>query len=176
MTHEIRLDPEHTQIHPTAFVAYNAVVVGDVHVAAEASIWFGVVIRGDVEQIRIGARTNIQDNSVIHADAGFPCRIGAGVTVGHRAIVHGAQVGDHVLVGMGATVMNGAVIGENSIIGANSLVTEGKVIPPRSLALGSPAKVVRELTEDEIAGIRLSATHYVLNGQAYKAAGYDRSA
>jgi carbonic anhydrase/acetyltransferase-like protein (isoleucine patch superfamily) len=173
MARELRLDPKLTQIAADAFVALNAIVVGDVHVGSESSVWFGVVIRGDVESVRIGARTNIQDNSVLHADAGFPCLIGHGVTVGHRSIVHGARVGDNVLIGMGATVMNGAVIGADSIVGANALITEGKEIPPRSLVMGVPARIVRELTDEEVAGIRLSAEHYVLNGRAYKAAGYE---
>jgi carbonic anhydrase/acetyltransferase-like protein (isoleucine patch superfamily) len=172
MPHELTLDPELTQIAPDAFVAPNAVIVGDVHVGPESSIWFGVVIRGDTSQVRIGARTNIQDGCVIHADPGFPCLIGDGVTVGHRSIVHGARVSDNVLIGMGAILMNGAVIGEDCIIGAGALITEGKEIPPRSLVLGVPAKVVRELTEEEIAGIRFSAAQYVYNGRAYRAAGY----
>ena len=169
---DLKLDPEFTQIAPDAFVAHNAVVVGDVHIGSESSVWFGVVIRGDVSQVRIGARTNIQDNSVVHADPGFPCLIGDGVTVGHRAIVHGARVANNVLIGMGAIVMNGAAIAEDCIIGAGALITEGKEIPPRSLVLGVPAKVVRELTEEEVYRIRISAAQYVHNGRRYRAAGY----
>ncbi len=172
MTYELTLDPQLTQIADDAFVAHNAVVIGDVHVGSESSIWFGVVIRADWERVRIGARTNVQDGCVVHADPGFPCRIGDGVTVGHRAIVHSAQVADNVLIGMGAIILNGVVIGEECIIGAGAIITEGKEIPPRSLVLGVPAKVVRELTDEEVAAIRISAEHYVLNGRAYKAAGY----
>ncbi len=172
MSYELTLGPEHTRIADDAFVAHNAIVVGNVHVGSGSSVWFGVVIRGDWERVRIGARTNVQDGAVVHADPGFPCEIGDGVTVGHRAIVHAAQVGDNVLIGMGATIMNGAVIGDDCIIGAGALITEGKQIPPRSLVLGVPAKVVRELTDEEVAGIRLSAEHYVHNAQAYKTAGY----
>lgn len=174
MTNELTLDPQFTQIADDAFVAHNAVVIGDVHVGSESSIWFGVVIRGEWEQVRIGARTNVQDGCVVHADPGFPCRIGDGVTVGHRTIVHSAQVDDNVLIGMGAIILNGAVIGEECIIGAGAIITEGKEVPPRSLVLGVPARVVRELTDEEVAAIRMSAARYVLNGRAYKAAGYGR--
>jgi len=172
MTYELALDPQFTQVADNVFVANNAVVIGNVHIGSESSIWFGVVIRGDWERVRIGEQTNIQDGCIVHSDPGFPCVIGNGVTVGHRAVVHSARVGDNVLIGMGATLMNGAVIGNDCIIGAGALVTEGKQIPPRSLVLGMPAKAIRELTDDEVAGIRLSAAHYVYNGQAYKAAGY----
>lgn len=175
MPFEVNLDSKLTRIAPDAFVAYNAVIAGNVHVGSESSIWFGVVIRADVERVRIGPRTSIQDNSVVHADPGFPCIVGDGVTVGHRAIVHSARIGNDVLIGMGATVMNGAVIGEESIVGAHALVTEGTQIPPRSLVLGAPAKVVREVTDEEVALIRLSADQYVYNGQQYKAAGYEAS-
>lgn len=171
----LRLDPAHTRIDPTAFVAANATVVGDVHIAAEASVWFGSVVRGDVEEIRIGAKTNIQDNSVIHADPGFPCIIGDEVTVGHRAIVHGAKIENRVLIGMGATIMNGAVVGEESIIGAGALVREGQMIPPGSLALGMPAKVVRQLSQEERDRLKLSAFHYAESGREYKAAGFEHN-
>ena len=174
MTRDISFNSEQKRLADTAFVAHNAVIVGDVHVGEMGSIWFGVVIRGDVESIRIGEGTNVQDNSVVHADPGYRCAIGNHVTVGHRSIIHGATIEDNVLIGMGSTIMNGAVIGEGSIVGANSLVTEGKVIPPRSLVLGSPAKIVRELDDEHVAGNRSSAEHYVKNGQRYKAAGYER--
>lgn len=174
MTYELTLNPEFTRIAPDAFVAYNAVIIGDVHIGPESSVWFGVVIRGDWERVRIGARTNIQDGSIVHADPGFPCLIGDGVTVGHRAIVHSAKVGDNVLIGMDATIMNGAVIGDDCVIGAGALITEGKEVPPRSLVLGAPARVVRELTDEEVARIRLSAMVYVGNGRTYRAAGYGK--
>jgi carbonic anhydrase/acetyltransferase-like protein (isoleucine patch superfamily) len=170
----LRLDPSLTKIDATAFVASNATIVGDVHVGAEASVWFGSIIRGDTEEIRIGTKTNIQDNSVIHADPGFPCIIGDEVTVGHRAIVHGARVENRVLIGMGATIMNGAVVGEESIIGANALIREGQVIPPGSLALGVPAKVVRQLSQEERDRLQLSAHHYSESGREYKAAGFEK--
>lgn len=173
MAHAPRLDPSLTHIADEAFVAYNAVIVGDVHVGSEASIWFGVVIRGDVEQVRIGPRSNIQDGTVLHADTGFPCSIGASVTVGHRAIVHGATIADNVLIGMGATLMNGASIGEYSVVGANALVTAGTEIPPRSLVLGMPGRVARQVTDEEIALIESSAEHYVVNGRTYRAHGFD---
>lgn len=168
----LTLDPGLTKIHETAFVARGAWVIGDVHLGAEASVWFNAVIRGDCERIRVGARSNIQDGTILHADTGFPCLVGDEVTVGHRCIVHGAVVGDRCLVGMGATLMNGAVIGEECIIGAGALITEGKQIPPRSLVLGVPARVIRPLTAEEVAGLRHGADHYAEAGRQYRAAGY----
>lgn len=165
---QFRLDPSLTRVHPSAFVAPGVVIVGDVHVGAQSSVWFGTVIRGDVAEIRIGERTNVQDGSVVHADEGIPCTIGNGVTIGHKCIIHGATVEDGSLVGMGAIVMNNAVIGAESVIGAGALVTQGKVIPPRSLCVGSPARVVRSLNDAEIGDLRASARHYVAAGQAYK--------
>jgi len=156
------------QTHRSVFIAPGAVVLGDVTLEAESSVWFQAVLRGDVDHIAVGERSNIQDGAVLHADHGFPCRIGAGVTVGHRAIVHGATIGDNTTVGMGAIVLNGAVVGENCIIGAAALVTEGTHIPPGSLAVGIPAKVKRPLTADEIERNRLSATHYVENAKRFK--------
>lgn len=169
-----RLAPELTRIHPSAFVAPGAVVIGDVVVGEWASVWYGVVARGDTERITIGARSNVQDNSVLHADPGFLCTLGTGVTVGHRCIVHGATVEDHCLIGMGAILMNGAVIGTESLVGAGALVPEGKLIPPRSLVLGMPGKVVRTLTDAEVARLHASADHYVANGQGFLAAGIGR--
>lgn len=172
----LRLDPALTKIAKSAFVASNATIIGDVHVGEEASIWFGVIIRGDTDEIRVGARSNIQDGTVMHADPGFPCIVGKEVTVGHRAILHGARIHDRVLVGMGATVMNGAVVESDTMIGANALVREGQHIPSRSLVLGIPAKVVRQLTDPEVAMLRMSAAHYVESGQEYIAAGFDKPA
>lgn len=166
-----KLHPSWTKIDPQAFVAKNATVIGDVHVGPEASLWYGVVARGDVEAIRVGARSNIQDNSVLHADKGFPCQIGEGVTVGHRCTVHGATLGDHVLVGMGATVMNGAEIGAESLVGAGALIPEGKKFPPRSLIVGMPGKLIRSLSEEEVQGLHRSAAHYVENGKDHAEAG-----
>lgn len=174
MTDLFQLDPAATQLDPEAFVARGVVVIGDVHVAAEATLWFGVVARGDVAAIRVGARTNVQDNSVLHADAGFPCTLGEGVTVGHKCIVHGATIGDGALIGMGAIVMNGAVVGEQCLVGAGALITEGKTFPARHLILGSPAKAVRPLKDHELALVAYSAQHYVEAGKAYKAKGFDQ--
>lgn len=173
---DLRLDPRLTRIDPSAFIAFSALVLGDVAIGAEVSIWFQAVIRGDTDHIRVGARTNIQDGSVLHADAGVPCTIGNEVTVGHRAIVHGAIVGDRCLIGMAATVMNHAQVGEECIVGANALVREGMVIPPGHLVLGVPAKVVRPLTDPEKQMLRMSAAHYVEAGQAYKKAGFEKQA
>lgn len=133
-----------------AWTAPTAVLVGAVTLGSQASLWFGAVARGDGDDISIGARSNVQDNAVLHADPGFPCVLGEDVTVGHAAVVHGAQVEDRVIVGMGSTVMNGARIGSDSIVAAGTLVSEGVQIPPRSLVMGVPGKVRRELTEAEL--------------------------
>lgn len=164
------LGPQTPQIDPTAYVAPGAHVVGQAFVGAEASLWFGVIIRADNEPIRIGARSNVQENSVLHVDTGHPLTIGDGVTVGHLAMLHGCQIGDGSLIGIKAVVMNGAVIGAQSLIGAGALVTEGREIPPRSLVLGSPGKVVRELTDGEVARLELSAASYVARAHQYREA------
>lgn len=157
-------------IHPTAYVAPNATIVGDVRVADGASVWFGCVLRGDNAAITIGARTNVQDLTVIHADVGQPCTLGEDVTVGHRAVLHGATVENGALVGIGAIVLNGAVVGREALVGAGALVPERMIIPPRHLALGVPARVVRELTDEEIERLRAFAAHYVARAQAFLAA------
>ncbi len=157
------------QIHPTVFLAQGAIIVGDVTLAEGCGVWFHASLRGDVEPIQIGARTNIQEGAIFHVDPGFPVTVGVGVTIGHGAIVHGATVGDNVIIGMHATVLNGAVIGADSLVGANSLVTEGKQFPAGSLIIGSPARVVRALTPEEIARNRLSAETYVQRAAAFKA-------
>jgi carbonic anhydrase/acetyltransferase-like protein (isoleucine patch superfamily) len=167
-----RLAPDATRIDPDAWIAPNAVVVGDVHIGAGATVWFQSVVRGDTEAIRIGARTNIQDGSVLHADPDFPCVIGEGVTVGHRCIVHGARVEDGAMVGMGSIVMNGATVGARTLVAAGSLLPEGKSYPSGVLVLGSPGRVVRELTDEEIEGLARSAAHYVESGESFRAAGY----
>lgn len=149
------------EIDEIAWIAPNATVIGRVRLAAEVSIWYGAVLRGDVEAISVGARSNIQDGCVLHADPGFPLTIGAGVTVGHNAILHGCTVGDDVLVGMGATVLNGAVIGAGSLIAANALIPEGAQIPPGSLVAGVPGKVRRELSAAELDRIRLNSAVYL---------------
>ena len=159
MADRTRFRPE--QVAEDVFVAPGAQIVGDVTIGSESSVWFNAVLRGDSEAIRVGGRTNIQDNCVLHADPGFPCTLGDGVTVGHAAVLHGAMVGDNVVIGMHAVVMNGAQIGRDSLIAVGAVVTERTVIPPGSLVMGLPAKVIRELTADEIERNRRSAAHYV---------------
>jgi carbonic anhydrase/acetyltransferase-like protein (isoleucine patch superfamily) len=149
------------------FVAHNATVIGNVRLLSQSSVWFNTVIRGDNELIEIGARSNIQDGCILHTDPGFPLRIGSGVTVGHRVMLHGCTIGDNSLIGIGSTILNGATIGNNCLVGAHALVTEGKSFPDGSLILGAPAKVVRELSEDEIAGMKQSASHYVDNAARF---------
>ncbi|WZH51053.1 MAG: gamma carbonic anhydrase family protein [Nocardioides alkalitolerans] len=148
-------------VDPSAWIAPGAVVVGDVSVGPEASVWYAAVLRGDGDSITVGARSNVQDGCVLHADPGFPLRVGAGVSVGHRAVLHGCTVDDDVLVGMGAIVMNGARIGSGTIIGAGAVVAAGVEVPPRSLVLGLPAKVRREVTDDELAEVLANAATYV---------------
>ena len=156
-----------TQKGKNIFIAPTATVIGDVTLGDEVSIWFGAVLRGDSDKISIGARTNIQDNAVIHCDPNDPAIIGEECIIGHCAIVHGAKLANNVLVGMNATVLNNAEIGEFSIIGANALVTTGTIIPPYSLVLGSPAKVVKKLNEEQVEGIRINAKVYVDKAKEY---------
>lgn len=158
-------------IDDTAFVAPNATIVGRVKVEAEASVWFGCVLRGDNDPIVVGPRSNVQDLSMIHTDEGVPCTVGAGVTVGHRVVLHGATIGDGALIGIGAIVLNGARVGEQAVVGAGAVVTEGQEIPPRHLALGVPAKVVRELTDEELTRLKHAADHYVERAKAFRARG-----
>ncbi|WP_456473075.1 gamma carbonic anhydrase family protein [Methanocaldococcus sp.] len=148
-------------ISKTAKIAKTAVIVGDVTIGEYSSVWYNAVIRGDLEKIIIGNYSNIQDCCVIHCSKGFPVRIGDYVSIGHGAVVHGCIIEDNVLVGMNATILNGAKIGENCIIGANALVTQNKEIPPNSLVLGVPGRVVRTLTDEEIKSIRENALRYV---------------
>lgn len=150
------------------FVADNATVIGSVVLAPNTSVWFNVVIRGDQDVITVGENTNVQDGSVLHTDPGFKLTLGRNVTVGHMAMLHGCEVGDNSLIGINAVVMNGARIGRNCLIGAGALIPEGKEIPEGSLVLGSPGKVVRELSKDEIELLKLSADHYVKNARRYK--------
>ena len=157
------------QIHPSAFIAPSATVMGDVTVGADSSVFFGAVARSELVPIVIGQRTNIQDNCVLHADPGLPMTIGDGVTVGHGAILHSCTVGDNSLIGMGAIVLNGAAIGQNCIVAAGALVPQGMVVPDGSLVMGSPAKVRRSVTDQEIEGNRRSAEIYVREGAEYKA-------
>lgn len=167
MAHEVRLDPALVQVHEEAWVAPGAVIVGDVHVGPGASVWFGAVVRGDMAPIRIGARSNVQDGTIVHVDDDVPCTIGDDVTIGHRCIIHGATIEDGSLIGMGAIVMNNARIGARCLIGAGTLVAEGKIIPPRSLVLGVPGRVVRELRDDELAELVRSSEHYVSSSREY---------
>lgn len=155
------------QLGADVYVAPGAHVVGRVTLRARASVWFGAVLRGDNDPITVGEDSNIQDGAMIHADPGVPTTVGREVTIGHHAIVHGATIGDRSLIGMGATLLNRAVIGADCIVGANALVTEGKTFPDGSLIVGAPAKLVRPLTEAEIAGLRLSAATYVANARRY---------
>lgn len=152
-----------------AWIAPNATVIGDVRLGDKASIWWNAVLRGDNDTITIGAESNIQDGSVLHADAGVPLTLGTRVTVGHLVMLHGCIVGDETLIGIKSVILNKAVIGRHCIIGANSLIPEGKVIPEHSLVMGSPGKVVRQLTDEEVARLRLAAQGYVDNAQRYRA-------
>lgn len=153
----------------TNWIAPDASLIGRVRLGRNAGVWFGAVLRGDNELIDIGEDTNIQEHSVLHTDMGFPLVVGRGCTVGHRAILHGCRIGDNSLIGMGAVVLNGAEIGRNCLVGAGALVTENKKFPDNSLIVGSPAKVVRELDEEAVRGLRWSADHYVKNGQRFSA-------
>jgi carbonic anhydrase/acetyltransferase-like protein (isoleucine patch superfamily) len=156
------------QVDEEAFVAPTATVIGDVSLGAGASVWYGAVLRGDVERIAVGASSNVQDNCTLHADPGFPVGVGERVSIGHNAVVHGATVEDDCLIGMGATVLNGAVIGAGSLVAAQALVPQGMRVPPGSLVAGVPAKVRRELTEEERQGITLNGTMYAELARAHR--------
>ena len=151
-----------------AWVAETASVLGRVELKADASVWYGSVLRGDNEWITIGERSNVQDGCVLHTDMGFPLTLGADVSLGHMVMLHGCTVGDGSLIGIGAVVMNGARIGRNCIVGAGALVTEGKDFPDNSLIVGSPAKVVRTLSDDQVAKLKLNAAHYVANAVRHR--------
>lgn len=154
----------------TAFIAPTAVIVGDVEIGEFASVWFGAVLRGDTAPIRIGARSNVQDNCVIHTDDGAPATIGAGCSVGHNATIHGATVGDSALVGMGATLLNHSEVGEGCIVAAGALLPEGKSVPAGQLAMGSPAKVARPVSDAERARVADGIEHYITYAREYRAA------
>lgn len=160
-THAPRIDPQ-------SWIAPNATVIGQVHLAKNASIWWNATVRGDTDCIRIGENTNIQDGSVLHTDHGIQLVIGRDVTVGHLVTLHGCSIGDGSLIGIGAVILNNAVIGKNCLVGANTLIPEGKSFPEGSLILGSPGKVVRKLSDEEIADMQESAAHYVQNAQRYR--------
>ena len=164
-----QLDDLLPTIHESAWVADSAQVMGNVILEEDSSVWFGVVVRGDTETITIGRGSNIQDNSVLHADEGMPLVIGENVTVGHQAMLHGCTIGDGALIGIQAVVLNGAKIGRNCLVGAGALVTEGKEFPDGCMILGSPAKAVRQLSDAQIEGLKMSAQHYMDNARRYKA-------
>ena len=163
-----QLDDHTPDIHESAWIADSAQVMGAVSLHANTSVWFNAVIRGDTETITIGEGSNIQDLAVIHADNGLPVVVGKHVTVGHQVMLHGCKIGDESLIGIAAVVLNGARIGRNCVVGAGSVVTEGKEFPDGSLIMGTPAKVVRELTPAQIEGLRMSAKHYMNNSLRFK--------
>ncbi len=156
------------EIHPDAWVASNATLIGKVKLEKNSSIWFNAVLRGDIELITIGENSNIQDGSVLHTDPGYKLKVGKGVTVGHMVMLHGCQIADDTLIGIGSIILNNAKIGKNCIIGANSLITENKIIPDNSLVVGSPGRVLRKVTEEEIKAIHENAKHYVDGSKKYK--------
>lgn len=170
MTYIITIDSQTPKVASSAFTAPTATLSGDVELGERASAFYGVSVRGDSAPIRIGDLTNLQDNVVVHADAGFPATVGTGVSVGHSAVIHGCTIGDGCLIGMSATVMNGAQIGEQSLVAAGALVLEGTVVPPRSLVAGVPAKVRRELTAEEVNGLRTNSEHYLVLAEKHRAA------
>ncbi len=161
------LDGVRPDIADNAYVAPSAQIIGNVKMADHSSVWFGAVIRGDNDLIEIGARTNIQDNSVLHTDPGIPLIIGDGVIVGHRVMLHGCKIGENTLIGIGATILNGAEIGKNCIIGAHSLITEGKVIPDGSMVVGSPGRIIKSLTEQHFQMLRINSEVYVANAKRF---------
>ncbi|MFJ9818993.1 gamma carbonic anhydrase family protein [Streptomyces sp. NPDC101151] len=171
MTHRalvVGIGGKEPQLDAEVFVAPTASVIGDVTLHAGASVWYGAVLRGDVERITVGAQANVQDNVTLHADPGFPVSVGERVSIGHNAVVHGATVEDDCLIGMGATVLNGAVIGAGSLVAAQALVPQGMVVPPGSLVAGVPAKVRRALSEEERQGVTLNGTMYAELAKAHR--------
>ena len=167
---QLALDGFEPQIDDGAWVAPCASLIGRVRLAAGASVWYTTVLRGDTEWITIGADSNIQDGCVVHADPGFPATVGDGVTVGHRAVLHGCTVGDHALIGMGAVLLNGSKVGAESLVAAGTVLLENTEVPPGSLVAGTPGKVRRELTDDEKAALRISAEQYVRNAAKHRQA------
>ena len=163
-----QLDDLQVQAVGDYWVADNAVVLGNVLLCQDASVWFNAVLRGDTELITVGEGSNVQDGSVLHTDLGYPINIGAHVTIGHKVMLHGCDIGEGSLVGINSVVLNGAKIGKNCIIGANALITEGKVIPDNSMVMGSPGKVVKTLSEEQGALIRMGAKHYVENARRFR--------
>ncbi len=162
------LGTQSPQIDPQTWIAPNATVIGQVHLARNVSIWWNCTVRGDTDLISIGENCNIQDGSVLHTDRGIQLIMGRDITVGHMVMLHGCTIGDGSLIGIGSILLNRSVIGKNSLVGANTLIPEGKVFPERSMIVGSPGKFVRELTDEEVARVSLSAGHYVKNWQRYQ--------
>ncbi len=162
-----RLGSSKVQNEEACFIAPNAMVIGNVHLKRNSSIWFGVVIRGDNDLITVGENSNVQDLSVLHTDPGCPLTIGTNCTIGHKVMLHGCTIGDNTLIGINAVILNGAVIGKNCLIGAGALITEGKIIPDGSLVLGSPGKVARELSAEQIKSLTRSAEGYVARGKRF---------
>jgi len=163
-----QLEEHPPQLAEGAWVADSAQVMGKVVLAEDASVWFGAILRGDNETLRVGRGSNVQDGAVMHSDPGYPLTLGENVTVGHQAMLHGCTIGDGSLIGIQAVVLNGAKIGKHCLVGAGALVTEGKEFPDGSLIVGSPAKVVRQLTPEQMEGLKRSAEHYVENARRYK--------
>lgn len=162
------LEDKAPQIAPSAWVADSAQVMGAVVLHEDASVWFGTVVRGDTESITIGTGSNVQDASVLHADFGQPLVVGERVTIGHKVMLHGCTIGDESLIGIGAVVLNGAKIGKNCLVGAGALVTEGKEFADGSMIIGSPARAVRQLTPEQMQGLRMSAQHYIDNARRFR--------
>lgn len=156
------------QIEGEVFIAPTATLIGNVLLKDQSSVWWGAVLRGDYERITVGERTNIQDNCIVHMDADFPVTLGNQVTVGHKAVLHGCTIGNNALIGINSVIMNDVVIGHDCLIGSNTLLTEGKQIPPRSLVVGSPGKIIRELNDEEIAEITEFSDRYVRNSKRYR--------
>jgi carbonic anhydrase/acetyltransferase-like protein (isoleucine patch superfamily) len=163
-----QLDEQAPRLADGAWVADSAEVIGNVVLEQDANVWFGAILRGDTERLRVGRGSNVQDGSVVHADPGFPVDIGDNVTVGHHVMLHGCSVGDGSLIGIQAVVLNGARIGRHCLVGAGALVTEGKEFPDGSLIVGSPARVVRQLSPEQIEGLKRSAAHYVENARRFR--------
>ena len=162
-----RLGSDTPEVNDKAWVAPTAAVMGKVVLEAHSSVWFGAVLRGDNEPIVIGARSNVQDNAVLHTDPGCPLTLGEGVIVGHQAMLHGCTIGDNSLVGIGATILNNAKIGKNCLIGAHALITENKEIPDNSMVVGAPGKIIRTLTDQQVAMLKLNAEIYVKNAERF---------
>tara|TARA_Y100001970_G_C14192283_1_gene836102 strand:- start:1543 stop:2046 length:504 start_codon:yes stop_codon:yes gene_type:complete len=156
------------EVHPEAWVASNSTIIGKVKLEKDSSIWFNAVLRGDIELITIGEGSNVQDGSVLHTDPGYPLTVGKRVTVGHMVMLHGCQISDDTLIGIGSIILNNAKIGKNCIIGANTLITENKVIPDNSLVVGSPGRVLRKVTNEEIKAVLENGKHYVEFSKKYK--------